>query len=210
MKGLTEQELLLCAAYAKGATEQELMDLSGKSRATIQRLKRRQDFIDKANEIREGTNSKVTETVILRGTEKISEYLDKVTESSNLLHQISLNFLDKCQRRLEAMDVEDIAPARLPSAVKSMADVTSLALTMTKTLPNIKYSLELADLEAARDLLEKNGYFVASPEDGDIISALNQLINANLLPHSVVPRLLKALEKTDEFKLQQLENAFNP
>lgn len=210
MKGLTEQELLLCAAYAKGATEQEMMDLSGKSRATIQRLKRRQDFIDKANEIREGTNSKVTETVILRGTEKISEYLDKVTESSNLLHQISLNFLDKCQRRLEAMDVEDIAPARLPSAVKSMADVTSLALTMTKTLPYIKYSLELADLEAARDLLEKNGYFVASPDDGDIISALNQLISANLLPQSVVPRLLKALEKSDEFKIQQLENAFKP
>jgi hypothetical protein len=208
MKALTEQELLLCAAFARGANEQELMDLSGKSRTTIQRLKRRQEFLDKADEIRQGVASKVTETAILKGTETVAEYLDKVSESSSLLYEISLVFLDKCQKKLEQLDIDEIAPSRLPSSIKSVSDVMNMALTLNRALPEVKNSLELADIEAAKALLIKKGYLIASPDQGDLFLALNQLVTTGLLPVSVVENMLKALKESDTFRLKKLAEVF--
>ena len=144
-KPLNSLQLQAAELVARGASENEIASICGKSRSWVQALKRRTDFQSAVNE----SVSKAGEVIREQTKEIIISDLERFQaqfrDAANLLYDTATAYLEKIKERVDTLNAEEISTNRLGQSLKNGGDSLMLALEVGKASLGIDQLLEDID-----------------------------------------------------------------
>ncbi len=152
--GLSEQQLKAASMLASGHSEQEVADVTGVAKRTLQRWKKRHDFQLVVEEYRQSVADTIKEETTKLIVDEIRECRDRYRQASKSLYDTSQLYLDKLKQKVELLDIEGIPDSKLGQTLKQIADSMLIAMQLNREFLGID---EIADKLYEIQPISQNG-----------------------------------------------------
>lgn len=134
---LSVKEQQAAEFLAKGHTDQETATLLGVSRSWVARHKKSSEFISEIESAKKRIREVITEHTKIGVLHELEDFRTRFRYASNLVYQVTVNYLEKLKTATELLHDEDINPAKIGSSIKQGVESLQISLEIEQAFLGI-------------------------------------------------------------------------